>query len=289
MESSKSSAFFASVVRMLFGSKMNYKVRYYHQRGHWPNLKNPKDLSEHIISEMFSPGFEKYARFADKYLVREYINEKGLNEILIPLLGVWSTPENIDFESLPAMFIIKANNGCGHHVICRDKTILDREQTIKTLNQNIKDGLNSIEPHYRSIKPCVIAEEFLDCGPDLLPTDYKFTCIKGKVVDVFIAEEDSRGSRQYATVDIRWNILDYTKPAYRLENIPSKPHNLNRMVEIAEILSSNFDFVRVDLYEYKDKIFFGELTFTPWGGLMYSYTDEALLKYGQLWNKNVDK
>ena len=54
------------------------------------------------------------------------------------------------------------------------------------------------------------------------------------------------------------------------------------MIEIAKILSADFDFVRVDLYEHNDKVYFGELTFSPWGGIMYSYTDDAIKEYGRL-------
>jgi len=284
MESSRNSAFFASLVRKLFGPKMNYRVRYYHQRGHWPNLENPKDLSEHIISEMFSPGFEKYARFADKYLVREYIKEKGLERILLKHYGVWDKPEEIDFEPLPEKFILKANNGSGPHVICKDKSSLIKDEAIKTLNVALELGEKMIEPHYRAIVPKVFCEELIDTGTDEWPTDYKFTCIEGEICDVFVATE-RRTSTKYCTLDLDWNVLPYTRKEYMPDVLPEKPRLLKEMAEIAKILSKDFKFVRVDLYEYHGQVFFSELTFTPWGGLMYSYTNEALELLGSKFSK----
>ncbi len=284
MESSKSSAVFASAMRFLFGSKFSYKVRYYHQRGHWPNLRAPKDLSEHIISEMFSPGFEKYSRYADKYLVREYIKEKGLDKILLEHYGVWDKPEEIDFSSLPEKFILKANNGSGPHFICKNKETVNKSEAIETLNEALELGKKMIEPHYRAIVPKVFCEELIDTGTDEWPTDYKFTCIEGEIYDVFVATE-RRTSTRYCTMDLDWNILPYTRKEYMPDVIPEKPNHLKEMAEIARFLAKDFKFVRVDLYEYKDKIFFSELTFTPWGGLMYSYTNEALELLGSKFSK----
>ena len=56
------------------------------------------------------------------------------------------------------------------------------------------------------------------------------------------------------------------------------------MIEIAKILYDGFTFVRVDLYDTGNNIWFGELTFTPWGGIMYGYTDEAIKIMGNFYD-----
>jgi len=284
MKAKKSSLVLSKWTNSILGPKNNYKLRYFHQRGHFPNMKHPKDLSERIISSMFDPSFVKYAPYADKVKVRDYIKSKGLQDILLEHYGVWSKPEEIDLNSLPEKFILKANNGCGNHVICKDKSKLDIQSTINTLNMSLEKGRNNIEPQYRAIEPKVFAEELIDTGTEAFPTDYKFTCIKGEVCDIFVAVEREINAK-YITLDKDWNILPYTKKEYLPDSIPEKPKHLDEMIKIAETLSADFDFVRVDLYEYRDKVYFSELTFSPWGGLMYSYTDDSLKLLGKKFDK----
>ena len=63
-----------------------------------------------------------------------------------------------------------------------------------------------------------------------------------------------------------------------------KPFNLNDILRYAKILSKPFPIVRVDFYEVNGKVYIGELTFTSNMGRMDYFTDEALLKMGNLVN-----
>ena len=267
-------------VRSLFGSLFDYELRYFRLRKRWPNLQKPQDLSERIISAMlYYPGFEKYAQYADKCLVRDYVKSKGLECTLLKHYGVWDKPEDIPFDSLPDQFILKANNGSGNHYICKDKSNIDKYAVIRKLNMSLKNGMTSIEPHYRHIIPKVFCEELIDTGSDAFPTDYKFTCVNGKICDIFVAVERAVNAK-YITLDTSWNLLPYTRKEFLPDYIPAKPHLLDEMIRIAKILSKDFVFVRVDLYEYRNNVYFSELTFSPWGGMMYSYTDEAIKYIG---------
>ena len=202
---------------------------------------------------MLKESFLRYSILADKIKVRDYVKSKGLEHLLLKQYGSWDNAESIDITQLPHKFILKPNNGSGGHVICRDKDHFDIKEHQAYLNDNLKRGADYFfEPHYVKIVPKILCEELLDCGEGKNPTDYKFTCIKGKIVDVFIAEEDANGKRKYATVDTNWDTLPYTKSEYLLQPLPPKPHNIDKMIEYAEILSSDFDFVRVDLYEFQD-------------------------------------
>jgi hypothetical protein len=249
---------------------------------HFPDFKNPKDLSERILASMLSPDFMKYAIYADKIKVRDYVKEKGLSHILLRHFGVWDNPEEIDFSELPDKFVLKTNNGYGNHIFCKDKRELNKKHTVKILKRNLKNCHSvdiNLEPHYKLIEPKVYCEELIDTGSASWPIDYKFTCIKGEPFDIFVASEIERKAR-YNTFDLNWNLLPYTRKEFMSKLNPPKPKNLEEMIRIAKILSEDFDFVRVDLYESEDKIFFGELTFSPWGGIFYSYTNEALIYLG---------
>ena len=264
-----------------------YHARVYRiLRGRWPNFINPKDLSERILSKMHTKKFLEYADLADKVKVHDYVRSKGLSDILLKHYGVWDNVDDININELPDKFILKPNNGSGGHVYCRNKDIFDLVAAKKYLKENLDRGCEYyFEPHYRRIKPLIFAEQLLDLGEGKVLTDYKFHCINGEIADVFLAGENEKGERKYATVDLDWNVLPYTKQDYLLTPIPPKPDSLNKMIECARILSKDFDFVRVDLYDYKGKVYFSELTFSPWGGLMYSYTDDAIKVLGEKFEK----
>lgn len=281
MKAKKSSLLLSRWTQQLFGAKMNYRLRYMHQRGHWPNLKHPQDMSEILISKLFTPPIcQQLSQYVDKVRVRDFIRQQGLEDILLKHYGVWNRPEDIDFDALPQQFILKANNGCGNHYICRDKSLLNREEAVATLKKSIESGRNHVEPHYHYIEPKVFCEELIDTGSTALPTDYKFTCINGEIMDTFVATERETNAK-YCTLDLNWNLLPYTKKEYLPKHLPEPPKHLDRLIEVAQQLSRGFDFVRVDLYEYRDKPYFSELTFFPWGALLYSYTDEAIKLYGE--------
>lgn len=263
-----------------WGRKQGMSLKYYYAHGKWPNFTDPQDLSERILASMCEPEFLKYADLADKVKVHEYIKLKGLEKILLQQYRVWNSTEEItesDIASLPDKFILKPNNGSGGHVYCRDKSTFDLDAAKKKVQKALDYAKNYFyEPHYLKIEPKVYAEQLLDLGEGKVLTDYKFHCIKGEIADVFLAGENAKGERKYATVDLDWNVLPYTKESYLLEPLPAKPSCLNEMVEYAKILSKDFHFVRVDFYQYEGKVYFSELTFSPWGGYMYSYTEEAL-------------
>ena len=269
------------------GTRLWHFIHYWQLRGHAPNFRHPKDLSELILSAMNKKSFSDYSVYADKVNVREYIKSKGLERLLLNVFGVWEDANDIDFDALPDKFALKPNNGSGGHVFCHDKSKLNIPEAIKQLNQALvhTNPSYAFEGQYAKIPPRIYCEELMETGNGINPTDYKFTCIKGQIGDIFIAQEDENMKRKYATVDTNWQILPYTKPEFLLNPIPEKPKHLEEMIEIAKMLSADFDIVRVDLYEYKDKVYFSELTFSPWGGYMYSYTDEGLIELGKLYYK----
>lgn len=289
MEENKFNSALGKIAQSLLGAKMNYKLRYYHQRGHWPNLKHPCDMSEILISKMFDePECRRLSEYVDKVAMRDYVKSKGLENILLKHYGVWDKPEDIPFDELPEHFILKSNNGCGHHVICRDKSKFDKEKAIETLHLAIKSGQENVERHYRYIEPKVFAEELIETSDGDLPVDYKFTCVGGEIMDVFVATERATGTK-YSTLDLDWNVLPYIKDVWLPKAIPAKPKDISALAEVAKILCKDFDFVRVDLYEYRGQPYISELTFFPWGGFLYGYTNEAIKKYGEKWHEAMGK
>lgn len=246
------------------------------------NLKNPKTLADKISWLEFNGDQALIARCTDKIAVREYVTEKGLGSILIPLCGgPWVNPEEIDINVLPTQFVLKATHGCEMNYICQDKAQLDVEEMMS----NARKWLNSeysracVEPHYKLIPHQLFAEEYVGGKRDTI--DYKIHCING--VPKFILTCSNRGkSLKLNLYDTEWqSISGLQGPMKNDIEIPS-PNCLKRMIKISEELASEFDFVRVDLYEKDGKVYFGELTFTPAVGILPYFTDDFITYWGKM-------
>ena len=255
--------------------RLYFQLKYFYTRHKFIRFRNPRNLSEYLLSAMTQKEFESYSQYADKVTVREYVKSKGLNDTLPELYGVWDNAESIDFDALPSAFALKTNHGCGNHVICHDKASLDIEAARATIKKGLSTVYNIYEPHYKLIKPMAFAEELISDGMGSLPVDYKFMCVNGKPKCILACSE--RGEKNVptkATYDINWNKLPWTQKCIE-DNMP-KPQHLSEMIEIAERLSQDFNFVRVDLYDCPNKVYFSELTFSPAEGILSTFTTQAL-------------
>ncbi len=247
------------------------------------NLKNPKDFNEKIQYMLVYQLGRREAKLADKYLVREFIKEKGFSFLLPKLYGVYDRVEDIDITKLPDKFVLKPNNGSGNIHVCRDKSTFDFAKAKKELQKTFTEKFweVNLEHHYKFIKPKIICEEYLEDPDRPLPMDYKFYCYDGHVECVLMCTNRSE-KLKLDYYDLNWHYLEYAKKEYRSHEEIQKPEHLEEMIHIASSLSKGFSFVRVDLYHIKGKIYFGEMTFTPMAGLVYYNTDEALEHLGKL-------
>lgn len=254
------------------------------------NLKNPQTLADKVTYLFLHHSTPLMSTCTDKWAVREYVAQKGLSKILIPTVGgPWSSVEDINFDSLPNEFILKATHGCKMNYLVSDKSKLNVPACNQTLQSwlNTTYGTYSMEPHYKQILHRIYAEELLDVQGGLM--DYKIHCLNGKPQFILVcSERNAKGRRMQVTLDlfdVNWNAQNqYLRPvgleiagAGKIE----KPQNLGKMLDIARTLSADFPFVRVDLYEVQGEIYFGELTFSPACGVFPYFTDEFIQKMGK--------
>ena len=244
--------------------------RYRLVTGRFPNLKNPQRLTEKIQWYKINYHDPLMTKCVDKYLVRDYVREKGLAHILNELYFVCDTVSELDFDKLPNEFVLKTTNSSGTNIFCRDKTKLDVKRVKKQIGLFIKQGHFDIngEWAYRGVKNRIIVER-LRTDPSTKDgglNDYKFFCFDGKVV--FFAVDTGRFSVHYRNYyNSKGEFLNvYSEYSSCRENTADPPQNLSNMISIAERLADGFPFVRVDLYNIRGEIMFGEMTFYPWGG-----------------------
>lgn len=206
---------------------------------------------------------------ADKYEVRQYVTNILGEDLFIPLLGVWEKFEDIDFDALPNQFVLKATHGSGWNIIVTDKNQFNREEARRKFHDWLASdyGSYSYELHYSYIKPRIIAEVFVEELEHSSLTDYRFFCYNGRVREVWVDTNSGTPQHTRSVFDQDFNKKDVRSTWGDGGVILTKPTQYERMVEIANQLSSPFVFVRVDLYEIEGKVYVGELTFTPTAGL----------------------
>ncbi len=245
---------------------LNAKMLFLVRTHKWPNLKTPKSFNEKTTWLKMNDynSNDLVSKCADKYAVREYIDDKQCGEILNGLYGVYDSFDDIDFKKLPKEYVIKCTHGCAYNIIVDDKNPLRVDEARKKILgwQKEKYGYATTELQYTKIAPRIIIEKYLCDKNGKMPLDYKFYCMKGKAKCVLVCSERDDNLR-LSYYDLDWNRLPYEKESWSSKKDIEKPKNLKKMREYAEKLSEDFPFVRVDLYNDDGKIIFGELTFTP--------------------------
>lgn len=251
------------------------------------NLENPVYLNEKLMWLKFNryTGNSLVTKCIDKYAVRSYIQECGLENILNENYGVWERVEDIDWDKLPNQFVLKGTHGCGLTIVCRDKSALDLEKTKKELKRWLKTDTwkEYAETNYRDVPKRIICEKLLEGEGEILPVDYKFYCYQGKPLYIgnFIERNLDEGTLVRGYFNLDWTPSHVFKFADQMDlDKFRRPDNLDSMIAYAETLSKPFPFVRVDLYEVQGKVVFGELTFTPTGCMGSYYAKEAYLGLG---------
>lgn len=250
------------------------------------DLDDPKTFNEKLQWLKLYDRRDEYTMLVDKYLVRDYIREKLGEAYLIPLIGAWDSPDEIDFDALPEKFVLKCNHNSGVGMyICRDKSKMDVKRVKAELRRGLAQDyyLTGREWPYKNVPRKIICEKFMvnENEPDL--KDYKFQCLNGRIDHAFVCvgRSDPQNLRYYY-FDADWNELPYSvhKCDDRDFLMKLKPKTWDRMKEIAELLCADLPEVRVDLYEINGQIYFGELTFFTSSGFDDTITPEADLEIG---------
>ncbi len=233
------------------------------------NLDNPLRYTEKIQWYKLYYRNPIMMKCVDKYHVREYVVSKGLGSILNELYQAVEDVESLDFDSLPKKFALKTTNGSETNIFVKDKSKLNILETKKKLSEflSMADSSAGREWAYDGASKLVIAERFMedDSNPDGSIADYKFLCFNGEpVCIVYDCDRFSGHKRNFYTP--HWKKMNISSDCPQIERDIPRPLKLDEMISIARKLSEDFPAVRVDLYNIKGKIIFGELTFYPWSG-----------------------
>lgn len=262
------------------------------------HMHPPKTFNEKLQWLKLHDRNPQYTIMVDKYAVKGWVAKRIGEQYIIPVLGVWDKFDDIDFSFLPDKFVLKCTHDCGGLVICKDKSTFDivgaKEKLTRCLKRNYY--WSGREWPYKNVPPRIFAEQYMNDGTDDIHgdfvtegssavsndlskknskvksnieelKDYKFLCFGGKVKCIFtVSERFMEDGLKVTFFDMDWNQLPFERH-YPKSNVPiPKPYNFNKMIELAQTLSENIPFVRVDFYESNRRVYFGEMTFYPGGG-----------------------
>ena len=251
------------------------------ETGYALNLDHPKTYNEKLQWIKLYDRKPEYVIYADKYRVRSCITETIGENFLVPLIGVYKRAEEIPWGELPNRFVLKCNHASGTNIICKDKAALDIVSTEKQLNAWLRKNAfwGAREWCYKDIEPCIICEEFIETKDGNTPDDYKFMCFSG-IPRLIQVHHDRYGDHTLDYYTPEWRRADLQRiDANTSANIAEKPEKLDEMLTIAEKLSKDMYYARIDMYYVNGNIFFGEITMYPTGGFstFTRYEDDLLL------------
>ncbi|MCC5908739.1 MAG: hypothetical protein JJU13_21150 [Balneolaceae bacterium] len=273
---------FWGVFRHLLTERLYIQVRYRLENGFFPDLENPERLSEKIQYLKLHERTDLRRRVADRFKVRSYVKKKAGANYLIPLLGCYDRLTLKEWDLLPKSFVLKATHGSAMVKLVHDKSD-ESFETVQALTEKwLSTDYSKIgkEWVYEGIQPQIIAEKLLSDT-----VEYKFFCFHGKV-KVFYQFLYSPGKtvrnffdENLKQLDLSFRIPEYQKKKPAEVNLPS---HIGDAITVAEKLSADFNFIRVDLYLTSDRIYFGELTNFPGNGFNRFVPDEVDKRYGEL-------
>lgn len=274
------------IAKWLLGAKYYELFRAMYNLGYIPDIENPRTFNEKIMHRKLFHNMDWVIRLADKYEVRKFVASRIGTASLNDVYYVGDNPSLIPWEDLPPRFVIKTtHSGGGEGVIfVFDKDREDKRHIEELLARKLADrfGFWTNEPWYMEMPRRFIIEEMMLDEKQQIPMDIKFLCFHGKCRFIQVdAERFTQHSRSF--YDPAWNYQDFS--VMYPKGVPvEKPANLEEMLRLAEKLAEGFDFVRVDLYSFRNTIRFGEMTFTAssgWGKFSVPEMDKAL---GSMWN-----
>lgn len=275
-----------SVVYQMIPDKMFLKMKFFKAMKRRLSFQNPETFNEKLQWLKIYNRKPEYTIMADKYRVRDYVAQKLGERYLIPLIGVWDNPDDIEFDTLPNQFVLKCNHNSGTGLcVCKDKSLLNIESVKNSLRKGLAENyfISNREWPYKDISRKIICEKYMEdeFHPNSSVTgllDYKFYCFNGEPRFLYVGCADITDGVKHDRMtyfDLEWHKTAFKRPDHK--ELPfhiEKPTNFDEMIAVSKRLSENIPFVRVDLYCINNHVYFSEMTFFPGAGLAPFYPEE---------------
>lgn len=257
------------------------------------SLDNPKTFCEKLQWLKLHDRKPIYTTMVDKVEAKKYVANIIGDEYIIPTIAVWNSADEIDWDMLPNQFVMKCSHDSGGIVICKDKSKLDKKTAIETMRNGLKRRYfwQNREWPYKDVTPRIIVEEYMEDKETHELRDYKFFCFDGEVKALFVASERQKEGEdtKFDYFDENYNHLPIVNGHPNASVAPQRPSKFEDMKVLASKLSKGFPHLRVDFYEMTGKIYFGELTFSHWSGIVPFEPVEWDYKFGEWIKLPIEK
>lgn len=250
------------------------------------DLENPQTYNEKLQWLKLHDKRPEYTQMVDKIAAKEYVASIIGDEYIIPTIAIYEKPEDIDFDQLPNQFVLKVTHDSGGIFVCKNKQAINKKEVIKKMEWGLKRTYYKLnrEYPYKDVPRRIIAEQYMEDESGYELKDYKIFCFDGKPKLLFVATDRQIHKTKFDFFDLEWNHLPFTNGHPNNPEPILKPKNFEKMLEIAAKLSKGIPHVRVDLYNINGKIYFGEMTFFHWSGIVPFVPEEWDYKIGDMLN-----
>lgn len=249
------------------------KMQFYFKMGQKLNLNNPQTFNEKLNWLKLYDRNPLYTTLVDKYAVKKWVADKIGEQYIIPTLGVWNKPEDIEWDILPDQFVLKTTHGGGGDgvLICYDKNTFDKNDAITKLKKAMKTDpyIRLREWPYKNVPHRIIAEKYLFDSSTNDLKDYKFFGFDGVCKALFIASDrQTEGTEvKFNFFDSQFRKLDLVQTHPMSDCVITKPDCFEEMKRLTEKITKGMPEARCDFYEVNGKAYFGEITFFHHGGV----------------------
>ncbi|MDR0235198.1 ATP-grasp fold amidoligase family protein [Acinetobacter sp.] len=283
--------YLAKVIRTYFVSDRSYLTKRFLQKlGYLPNIYHPQSFNEKVTSRMIYERDPLHTTLADKLAVREVIVDKNCASHVVPLLGVYHHFREINFDQLPAKFVLKCNHDSGSAMVCKDKNLFDFKKAERNLTRHLKQNMYYLkrEWHYKNIKPVILVEEYVELLSDqetqLTITTCRVHCFEGQAQFIEVDIQDQFKNEYSNIYDLNWVLQPFTVDLKNNSPVCLKqPVKLDIMLDLSQTLCLKYGYSRVDFLITHDHIYFSEITLTPNAGRMIISPSEWDSKLGEYW------
>jgi hypothetical protein len=267
----------------------------------------PQTFNEKVRYKMLRDHRPLVVTFADKAAVRAFVAETVGAEYLPRAYAVLEDAAQLTDLDLPEEYVVKPTHGSGAVVVVSTQAPADARLTepgdpwkycrvrpeafapadlvrlgAEWLADSFGGGPNQ-EWAYSRIPRRILVEELLSAADGNVPDDYKFFVFHGRCQYVQVVTGRFRRRRTEDFFLPSWERLELGAGKRSAGARLSRPDRLDEMIELAERLGAQTDFVRVDLYALPDRIVFGELTNYPAGGYAPFVPPRFDLEFGRHW------
>lgn len=255
------------------------KLLFYGKLGYWPDFDDPKTYNEKINWRKFHSTNELYVRCSDKLACREHVREKLGEEFLIPILFSGDFLTEKELIALGDNVVVKGNHDSGSVCLIRENTPERAAEVCAKVNQRVSINFGEVtnEWWYAKIPRKVCVERMLETEDGGVPNDFKFFVFRQpepQPPKVLIEVDFGRGTPDHhrSFYDADRNLVDWVDGDVTIDGTPNHRTpfpdigNYDEMLRAALALAEDFDHVRVDMYSVKDRVYFGEMTFSEGGG-----------------------